>query len=120
MPQVEQIIASMREQIDTVDQEILMEVAGVAQALAELRKALDEVDACLENRDIEKAAALGYGSISSGFVFLQRTLGGLQDASLHKEEIVSEVAAKVGCAYEDVLPHVNDNMQFAQPRRPEA
>src|SRR6266705_5047729 len=54
----ESIILSMREQIADVDEQTVMAVAGVTQALDELRKALVEVDACLDSRDFEKAAAL--------------------------------------------------------------
>jgi hypothetical protein len=43
-----------------VDEELMLEVVGVAQALGELRKALDDVDACMDRRDFEKAADLGY------------------------------------------------------------
>lgn len=71
----EQVIAPMREKIAAVDDNLIMELAGVAQALDELRKALTAVDDCLAKRDFDKAAALGYSSVSSGFVFLQRTLG---------------------------------------------
>jgi hypothetical protein len=118
--EIEQIIDAMRERIDAVDQDLIMDVVGVSQALDELRKALNEVDSCLCSREFEKAAALGYSSVSSGFVFLQRTLGALQDGQIQKSEIVSDIAGQLGCAYEDVLPHVNAVMSSAQPRQPEA
>jgi hypothetical protein len=113
----ESIISSVREQIAAVDEKTIMAVAGVAQALDELRKALVEVDACLGGRDLEKAAALGYGSVSSGFIFLQRTLGELNSVCSDKDVIVGEVAVKLGCAYEEALPHVNAVMESSRPRR---
>lgn len=107
----ESIIASMREQIDAVDEKTIMAVVGVRQALDELRKALVEVDACLDSRNFEKASALGYNSVSSEFIFLQRTLGELNGLCLAKDEIVQEVAVKLECAYEDAQPHVDAVME---------
>jgi hypothetical protein len=117
--EVEQVIGSMRERIDAIDEALIMEVVGVAQALDELRKALDEVDACLDSRDFEKAADLGYRSVSSGFIFLQRTLGALKSQNDQKSVVVSEVAVKLVCAYEEALPHVDAAMQSAHPRKTE-
>jgi hypothetical protein len=113
----ESIIPSMRAQIAAVDENTIMAVVGVAQALDELRKALGEVDACLDSRDLEKASALGYGSVSSGFIFLQRTLGELNRLCSDKSAIVGEVAVKLGCAYEEALPHVDAVMESSRPRR---
>lgn len=113
----ESIVASMREQITTVDEKTFIALAGTAQALDELRKALVEVDACLGNRDFEKASALGYDSVSSEFIFLQRTLGELNGLCLDKAAIVQEVAFKLRCAYEEALPHVDAVMKSSHPRR---
>lgn len=41
----------------------------------ELRKALDAIGDALDERRFEAPAALGYGDITSAFIFLQRTLG---------------------------------------------
>lgn len=112
----EEVIAAMREKIAAADDNLIMEAAGVTQALDDLRKALAAVEDGLANREFEKAAALGYSSVSSGYVFLQRTLGGLQVAQNDKCSIVSEVAAQMGCAYEEALPHVNACMESACPR----
>lgn len=117
--EVEQVIGSMRKRIDAIDEALIMEVVGVAQALDELRKALDEVDACLDSRDFEEAADLGYRSVSSGFIFLQRTLGALKSQNDQKSVVVSEVAVKLVCAYEEALPHVEAAMQSAHPRKTE-
>jgi hypothetical protein len=100
-----------------VDGKTIMAAAGVTQALDELRNALVEVGACLGSRDFEKASALGYDSVSSGFIFLQRTLGELNNLCMNKDEIVGVVAVKLGCAYEEALPHVDAVMESAQPRR---
>jgi len=111
----EPVIAPMRERIDALDQEIMGEVVGVAQAIGELRKTLSKVSACLDSRVFYKASSLGYGPVAEMFVFLQRTLGGLQGLCGDKEALVSEVAMKLGCAYEDALPHVDALMKSPHP-----
>jgi hypothetical protein len=111
-----EVIASMREKIAAADENLIMEAAGVAQALDDLLKALAAVECGLANKEFERVAALGYGSVSSGYVFLQRTLGGLQAAYDDKYSIVSEVVAQMGCAYEEALPHANTRMESSSPR----
>jgi hypothetical protein len=49
-----------------------------------LRKALGELSASLDRREFEKASAIGYGAVASEFIFLQRTLGGLQGACMNE------------------------------------
>jgi hypothetical protein len=115
----DEVIASMRERIAAADDNLIMEAAGVTHALDDLRKALAEVEGNLADREFEKAAKLGYSSVSSGYVFLQRTLGGLQVAYNDKCSIVSEVSAQMGCAYEEALPHVNACMESSCPRSKE-
>ena len=112
----DEVISSMREKIAAADKNLIMEAAGVTQALDDLRKALAAVECGLANREFDKAASLGYSSVSSGYVFLQRTLGGLQVAYNDKCSLVSEVAAQMGCAYEEALPHVNTRMESSSPR----
>lgn len=101
------IEASMAE-IQVVDDGIIGETIGVAQALDHLRKALDKVDECLDKRQYEKASGLGYSDVASEFIFLQRTLGGLQHAYHQKQKLVSEIALKSGVGvYEEVEPFVD-------------
>jgi hypothetical protein len=98
-----------------LDDEFFGEVVGVAQAIDALRTALKEISAALDSRQFEKASAIGYGKVAEEFVFLQRTLGGLQGACLHKEMLVSDLAFALRCPYEDVLPKVDARMQSARP-----
>ena len=98
-----------------MDDEFFGEVVGVAQAIATLRKALNEISASLDSRQFEKASEVGYGKAAQEFVFLQRTLGGLQGACLHKEKLVSDLAFVLRRPYEDVLPKVDALMQSARP-----
>lgn len=94
----------------------MMSVGGVAHAIDDVRKALDKADKCLDNREFEAAAQLGYEDISSAYVFLQRTLGDLKSTALCKESITSEVAMQAGQAYEDVEPSVTKFFKSSQPK----
>jgi hypothetical protein len=69
----------------------------------------------LDARQYEKASALGYEEVASEFVFLQRTLGGLQGACLEKERLVQDLAFALRCPYEDVLPKVDALLASARP-----
>jgi len=102
-------IEDSMENITTIDNNIIGECIGVSHALDDLRKALDKIDVCLEKRTYSEAASLGYSDVASAFIFLQRTLGGLQQADLQKGELVSEIAHKSGVGvYEEVAPFVDD------------
>jgi hypothetical protein len=111
----ERLIASKREELLTLDDEFFGEVIGVAQAIVALRKALNEISASLDSRQFQKASDIGYGKAAQEFVFLQRTLGGLQSACLHKEKLVSDLAFALRWPYEEVLPRVDAHMQSAHP-----
>lgn len=82
---IEDIISTMTDRIEDVDESIVAEVIGVSQAIGQLRKALDKLDNLLDKRKFSEACQLGYDDIASEFIFLQRTLGGLQDIQ-HKLE----------------------------------
>lgn len=112
----EVIIASMSGRLEEIDEELMIEVVGVVQAMDQLRKALDELQEKLDARKFSEAAALGYGSIASEFIFLQRTLGALQEASDEKDGFVSEIAGQAGQSFEEVLPVVAQRMKSLQPK----
>ena len=102
-------IEDSMEAVKTVDDNIIGECIGVSQALGELKKSLNEVEVCLDKREFLKASSLGYNDVASAFIFLQRTLGGLQHADNQKSQLVSEVAIKSGVgAYEKVEPFIDD------------
>ena len=112
---VERLVGSKRKELAALDDEFFGEVVGVAQAIDALRTALKQISAALDSRQFEKASAIGYGKVADEFVFLQRTLGGLQGACMHKEKLVSDLAFALRCPYEDVLPKVDARMQSARP-----
>jgi hypothetical protein len=112
---VERLVGSKRKELAALDDEFFGEVVGVVQAIDALRTALNQIRAALDSRQFEKASALGYEKVAEEFVFLQRTLGGLQGACLHKEKLVSDIACALRCPYEDVLPKLDAVLQSARP-----
>ena len=82
-------------------------------ALDKLRKSLDEVEAHLYDRELEKASHAGYQDVAHKVVYVQSTLAGLQSAVHQKEALVSSIAAAARAAYEDVAPLVEKRMESA-------
>lgn len=116
MADAETILTTRAAELESIDQSIMGEVVGVAQAVGDMRKALDALDDFLSERRFEKAAALGYGEVASAFVFLQRTLGGLQSADLDREAFTSSIAEQLKCSFEDAEPHVAARLQCLKPK----
>ena len=103
-------------EIARLDDALMMDVAGVAQAADEMRQSLDALEQLLDMRAFERGAQLGYRDIASAFVFLQRTLGALQGSEHDRSALVSEVASELGCAWEEAEPHVMARMASLRPR----
>ena len=110
------ILDTRAAEIAKLDDDLIMDVAGVAQAADKIRQALNALDQLLDARAFERAAQLGYRDIASAFVFLQRTLGALQEAEHDRSAFVSKVAAEMGCAWEEAEPHVTARMASLRPR----
>ncbi|MCL3883215.1 hypothetical protein [Marivita sp. GX14005] len=66
MSDVEAILDARAEDLRAIDDMILGDAAGVAQASDHLREALDAIRPALDERQFEAAATFGYGDISSG------------------------------------------------------
>lgn len=116
MADADNILTARRAELEAIDNTIIGEVIGVSQATGDLRKALDALEGLLDERQFEKAAALGYQDIASAFIFLQRTLGGLQSADFNRHAFTSSIAEKLQCAFEDVEPHVSARLECLKPR----
>lgn len=116
--EAEKLVAEMTEIIEDLDETRIMEVVGVAQAVSELRSSLSRIEALLDERRFEEASACGYGEISSNFVFLQRTLAGLQAAEHKKQEIVQTVALRGKLSYEEAAPFVESRLKSSVPKKP--
>ena len=107
------IIEGKTAAIETLDDTIMMEVVGVAMALDKLRKSLDRVETHMDEREFEKASHVGYREVAEYFVYVQRTLAGLQTAALQKEALVCAIAQEANAAYGEVAPYVEKKMQSA-------
>jgi bifunctional DNA-binding transcriptional regulator/antitoxin component of YhaV-PrlF toxin-antitoxin module len=118
-PDLDDVLNAHAADIARLDEAVVLDVVGVAQAAHEMRVALDALDALLDERRLEKAAALGYRDIASAFVFLQRTLGALQTLDHDLSALISKIAGAMHCAYEDVEPHVLARMTNMRARRAE-
>jgi hypothetical protein len=99
--------------IETLDNSILMETVGVAMAIDKLRESLDRVESHLDDREFEKASHAGYQEVAHNFVYVQRTLAGLQTAVYQKEALISNIAQEANTSYEDVAPYVDHKMKSA-------
>lgn len=116
MTDADRVLDARTGELETVDKAVMDEVVGVAQAVGDLRQALDALDVQLDARQFEKAAALGYQDIASAFIFLQRTLGGLQSAELNRHALISSIAEELQCAHEDAEPFVTARLQCLKLR----
>jgi hypothetical protein len=67
-------------ELEDIADNLAVEAAGVSMALKELRKSLEEIAEHLTKREFEKASEAGYGELARNFVYVQRTLAGLQTA----------------------------------------
>lgn len=116
MANADSVLDARAGELENVDQAVMDEVVGVAQAIGDLRKALDALGGLLDDRQFEKAAALGYQDLASAFIFLQRTLGGLQSVELNRHAFISSIAEELHCAYEDAEPLVAVRFQCLKPK----
>ena len=108
--QITLIIDSRAAAIATLDDDILMETVGVSMALDKLRETLKKLSDHMDNREFEKASSVGYNELASDFVYVQRTLAGLQTIAHQKEAFISDIASEAKTAYEDVAPYVEKRM----------
>lgn len=105
------IVDEYRAAIETLDDDIMMEQVGVAMALDKLRGSLDMLEAHMDERELERASHAGYSEVAHEFVYLQRTLAGLQSVAQQKDTMISNIAQKANTAFEDVKPFVDERMK---------
>jgi len=110
---IDAVIDGKTADIERIDDAIFMEIAGVSMALDQLRKSLDRLKMHLNDREFEKASQLGYQDVAQEFVFVQRTLAGLQTAVHQKDAFISNIAQEINGSYEDAAPYVERRMQSA-------
>ena len=105
------IVDEHRAAIETLDDDIMMEQVGIAMALDKLRGSLDMLEAHMDERELERASHAGYSEVAHEFVYLQRTLAGLQSVAQQKDAMISNIAQKTNTAFEDVKPFVDERMK---------
>ncbi|MDD2801165.1 MAG: hypothetical protein PHE96_06885 [Methylococcales bacterium] len=110
---IDAVIDGKTADIERIDDTIFIEMAGVSMALDQLRKSLDKLKMHLNDREFEKASQLGYQEVAQEFVFVQRTLAGLQTAVHKKDAFISTIAQEINGSYEDAAPYVEGRMQSA-------
>ena len=118
---IENIISQKKNEIKNIDDAFIGNVIGVAQALEQLKDALKKIDACLDQRDFEKASSLGYNDVSSEFIFLQRCLGSLNDTVRQKDKITQDICLKLcneldNVRNEEVAPLVEQEIESLTPK----
>jgi len=101
---IEQAMKARRNEIASVDWDLLNDEVGVLQAENQLRAALDKVLERLKEKDYQGVGQLGYGEVASGFIFLQRVMGGMQMNRLRRSSTISDIAGDAGLTYEQVAP----------------
>jgi hypothetical protein len=102
------------ERLDEKETDLAIESAGVAQAVDSLRRALDQVEDRLKNRQYEAVANLGYRDVASEFIFLQRTMGSLLTAAHRRSSLISDIAGETRLCFEDVEPIVEEERRRAE------
>jgi len=105
--------------IEQIDMSLIGCTIGVAEAIGRSRSALDDIDQGLAERKYNTASQMGYGDITSNFIFLQRTLGSLHAAYDNKTILVSKIAGLTNSSYEEVEPLIDAKMPAMQPRPPD-
>lgn len=118
---IENIISQKKNEIKNIDDAFIGNVIGVAQALEQLKDALKKIDACLDQREFEKASSLGYNDVSSEFIFLQRCLGSLNDTVRQKDKITQDICLKLcneldNVRNEEVAPLVEQEIESLTPK----
>lgn len=112
---IRRAIEEHRDAIESVDWDLINDEVGVLQAESQLRAALDNVLERLEAKDYQAVGRLGYGEVASGFIFLQRVMGGIQMNGLRRSSTISDIAAEAGLTYEQVAPLAE--AAFAEARK---
>ncbi len=117
---IENIIFQKKNEIKNIEDGFFGDIVGVAQALGRLKEALDKVDVCLDKREFEKASSLGYGAVSSEFIFLQHCLGGINDTVGQKEKLIQDVCLELckkldNVRNEEVAPLVEQEIESLKP-----
>ena len=103
---VDILISDMSNRIESVNENLLLSGAAVRQAISSFKDTLEQLESLIDKDDISGAAKLGYETISSDYVFLQRLLGSAQEADLEKVQIIQDLASQSTGVYEEAASHI--------------
>jgi hypothetical protein len=109
-------IEKRRPSLLALDADTVNGVVGVAHSTDLLRKALQTIELHLGARDLERCANAGYEQVGPQFIFLQRTLGTLNELVGRKEVLIQEIAEAADAASADVAPLVKAALASLKPR----
>ncbi len=122
---INKIIDENENSINEIDENLRHDSLGIAQAIDQLKQALEKVEDAINNRDFEHASALGYHEVSSEFVFLQRCLGRLNDTACKKSSLAQNITMEVAqhtsdtrMSYEHISPMIDEKISFVTPHTP--
>jgi len=116
--EIEKILLAYQTDLESYEEDRINALIGVQQAVQQLKDGLVVLRHLMETEQIETASAYGYNEISSGFVFVQRTLAGAYDVELKKQDIITSVAGKVKRSYEEVEPVVEKSLELLRQKDP--
>jgi hypothetical protein len=117
--QIEAIKASIERRATELEESymnVLIQAGPVYQCADAMKKSIDDILETIQADQFEKAASLGYRDFAANFIWMQRSLGGMNDAAMKCSEVVSLVALDCHMAFEQVYPLVKEF--FARSRRP--
>lgn len=103
---VETSIKNRSKELEDAFWDVIIQSTPVYQCADAMKKSIEEILQAIDADQFEKAANLGYRDFCANFVWMQRTLGGINDAAMHFSEAISKVAFDCGLAHEQVKPIV--------------
>ncbi len=117
---IENIVVQKKNEIKDIDEDFYGDLIGVAQAIGQLKEALEKVEGCIDRREFEKASSLGYSDVSSEFIFLQRCLGGLNNTVVQKQKLIQDIGLELckelnHISYEEIEPFVEQEIESLKP-----
>ena len=96
---VQASIAKRAKELEVASLDVIVQSAPVFQSADALKKSINEIMGAIDSDQFEHAAALGYREFCSIFDWMQRTLGGLNDAALQYSDSIFHVAGDGGLAH---------------------
>lgn len=100
--QIQAIKASIERRAHEVEEaylNVLIQAGPVSQCADTMRRSIDEILETMRADQFTKAGNLGYRDFAANFIWMQRCLGGLNDAAIKCSEAVSLVAMDCQLAF---------------------